>query len=90
VPATVEALIEIVRVDVAWPPGEGVTEVGLKAPEAPTGNSEIDRLTAELKPLMEAMVMVEFPEPPCIIAKPDGEADKEKSGVGVDGGLMPL
>jgi len=70
----------IVRVDVAVPPEGGVTEVGLKVPVVPLGRPEIDRLTAELKPFKDVMVMVEVPEAPGAMERDVGEAVMEKSG----------
>jgi len=83
VPVGVEAPTEIVRVDVAEPPEGGVTEVGLKVLVVPVGRPEIERLTAELKPLKDVIVIVEVPEAPCVIVKDDGEADIVKSGAAV-------
>jgi len=64
VPGGVEAPTFIVKVDVAEPPEGGVTEVGLKTAVVPVGRPEMDRLTAELKPLKDVTVMVEVPDPP--------------------------
>jgi len=41
-----------------------VTEVELKEAVTPVGRPEIDRLTAELKPFADVMVMVEVPDSP--------------------------
>lgn len=48
----------------------------------PAGAPETERVTAELKPLIEVTVMVDVSEPPCAIVKDVGEALIEKSGGG--------
>lgn len=79
-PVAVEAPMLIVRTDVAEPSIGGVTKVGLKVPVAPAGRPEIERLTAELKPFNDVIVIVEVPEPPWTIVRVVGEAEIEKSG----------
>jgi len=88
VPVGVAAPTLIVRVDVAEPPAGGVTEVGLKVPVAPVGKPVIERLTAELKLFRDVMVIVDVPELPCVIVSEFGEAEIEKSGLGVTVKLM--
>ena len=81
--SAVEASTVIVRVDVAEPPDGGVIEAGLKEAVAPVGRSVMARLTAELKPLREVIVIVDVPELPLDIVKDVGEALSEKSGAAV-------
>lgn len=64
-------------------PEGGVTEVGLRVAVTPVGAPETERLTAELKLFNDVIVIVEVPEFPCTIVKEVGEADREKSGLGL-------
>ena len=52
------------RIDVAGPPGGGVTEEGDGVQVTPVGHEAV-RLTAELKPFNEVTVTVYVPDPPC-------------------------
>jgi hypothetical protein len=54
----------MLRVDVAVLPEGGVTEVGLSVAVTPVGAPVTERLTAELKALIEVIVMVEVPDAP--------------------------
>jgi hypothetical protein len=68
VPGGAEEAAEMVMVDEAEPPAAGVTDCGLKEADTPAMEGEeedTDKLTAELKPLREEMVIVEVPELPC-------------------------
>jgi hypothetical protein len=58
-----------VRVDVAEPPEDGVTDAGLGVAATPVGAPEMVKSTAELKPLIEVIVIVEVPEEPCTIVR---------------------
>jgi hypothetical protein len=71
-----------VNVDVTEPPGDGVTEAGVKVRVTPVGAPEATRLTAELKPLIEVTFIVDVSELPCTIVNEDGDAEMEKSGAG--------
>ena len=75
-----EAPTFIVRVDVAKLPEGGVPVAGLKEAVTPAGRVEIVRLTAELKPFIDVMFMVEVPDLPWIMVSMDGDAEMEKSG----------
>ena len=63
-PRAADEPTSIARVDVAEPPEGGVTDVGSRVAVMPVGAPETDRPTAPLKPLIEAIVMVEVPELP--------------------------
>ena len=63
-PVAADAATEMLRVDVAVLPEGGVTEVGLSVAVTPVGAPVTERLTAELKALIEVTVMVEVPEAP--------------------------
>ena len=60
-------------------PGAGMV-LGLKLTLIPDGMPEAERLMLLLKPLLTAVVMVEFPCVPCTILSSVGEAKSEKSG----------
>ena len=71
----------IVKVVEAAPP-DGVTVVGLKEHEAPLGNPEHAKLTAELKPFCGVTVNVVVPVPPAFAVNEVGDAAKVKLGGG--------
>jgi len=83
VPGAVEAPTLTVRVDVAVPPEVRVTEVGLSVAVAPVGAPVTDRLTVPVKPLRDVTVIVDVPEAPCCIVNDVGDAEIEKSGLGL-------
>jgi hypothetical protein len=90
VPGGAEEAADIVKVEEAEPPAAGVTDCGLKEADTPAveeeGEEDTDKLTAELKPLREEMVMVvEVPELPCWMVREEGFADMAKSGVELTG-----
>ena len=77
VPVTVDEATVIVIVEVPFP----VIEDGLKPMVTPEGWPEADKETAELKPPVTVLVMVELPEFPCAIETDAGEAERLKPGV---------
>jgi hypothetical protein len=78
VPATVVEATVKDTVDVPVP----VMEAGLKPTETPVGWPEADSDTAELKPPLTVLVMVEEPAPPCATVTEAGEAERVKPGAG--------
>lgn len=66
-----------VAVDVPVP----VMEVGLKVTVTPEGCPEADRATAESKPPLTVLVIVEVPLLPCTTETEAGEADSVKPAV---------
>lgn len=76
-----DASSDIVSVDVAWPFDGGIIEVWLNVPVAPVGSPVIVKVTSELKPFMDAIVIVDVPEVSCGIVREVGDAAIEKSGV---------
>jgi hypothetical protein len=79
VPVGVEALVEIVRVEVPEP-GAAMLD-GLKEAVAPEGRPEAESATAELKPPETELVIVLVAEAPWLADTLDGEAESAKSGV---------
>jgi len=77
VPVTVDEPTVIVMVEVPAP----VIEVGLKFTVTPVGWPVADKVTAELKPPVTALLMVEFPELPCTTEIEAGAALMVKPGV---------
>jgi len=71
-----------VKVEVMEPSAGGVTEFWLNDVVTPAGAPETERLTGELKALIEVTVMTEEPELPRAIVRDIGDAEMEKSGVG--------
>jgi hypothetical protein len=67
-------------VDVAEPLAGGVSEAGFKPQAAFVGQPETPRLTELLNPAVEATVMVDMPDWPCMTENDDGFADTVKSG----------
>ncbi len=76
VPVTVDEATAIVMVEVPAP----VIEVGLKLTVTPVGWPVADKVMAELKPPVTALLMVEFPELPCATETEAGAAPMEKLG----------
>ena len=76
-------VVDVVTVSVveAVPP-EGVTVDGEKLHEAPEGNPEQLKETAELKPLRGETVREVVPLCPAVTVNDAGEAAMEKSGTG--------
>lgn len=66
-----------VRTEVPAP----VIEVGLKPTVTPVGWPVAVKATAESKPPVTALVMVDFPELPCTTETEVGEAERLKPGV---------
>jgi hypothetical protein len=84
VPAGAELATAINTCDVPEP--GAAMEAGLKLTEAPAGAPEELSITALLKPLLTAVVMVAVTEPPCAALNDAGLTPKVKSGLGVAGG----
>ena len=82
VAAGVEAPAVRVRVDVA-PAGVGVTGVVEKDPVAFAGKPVTVRLTGELKPFCEMMVIVTDPDVPCVTDLDWDDREMVKLGAGV-------
>jgi hypothetical protein len=78
VPATVDEATVIVMVDVPLP----VIEFGLKPTVTPVGWPLAVKETAESKPPVTVLVMVDVPEPPCATETDVGEAERLKPGPG--------
>jgi hypothetical protein len=83
VPATVVNGTVIDSVDESDPPDATVTEGGLTVALQPDGADAVSE-TSPLNPLSDVTVTVELPEAPAAIAKADGDAEIEKSGVDTD------
>ena len=80
VPVVAVLLAERVRVELPLP---GATiEVGLKLAVTPAGNPDADKETAELKPPLTVVEIVEVPELPWVTLNEAGEAVTLKSAVG--------
>ena len=77
VPATVDEATVIVRVEVPSP----VIEVGLKPTVTPVGWPVAVKETAESKPPVTVLVIVDVPELPCATETEAGEAERLKPGV---------
>ena len=77
------AVVATVRVEFAELLPGGVTEVGAMVHVVFDGQPDTVSATELLNPKLEATVIVEFPEPPCVSVNEVGFADIEKSGVGV-------
>ena len=58
-----------------------VIELGLNDTVTPVGCPLAVRVIAESNPPLTALVIVEFPEPPCAIETDAGEAERLKPGV---------
>lgn len=59
---------------------EPVMDEGLKPMVTPEGAPEAESVTAESKPPVAVLVMVELPELPGAMESEDGDADREKPG----------
>src|SRR5215469_13937233 len=77
VPVVAVLLAVKVRVEVPLP-GAAI-EVGLKLAVTPDGNPVTESETAELKPPLTVVVIVELPEVPCTSERLDGDAVTAKS-----------
>ena len=82
VPVAVPAPTDTVSELPALPPGDGVTEAGLKLHVAPDGRPVHERATAELNPFTLPTVAVPVPLAPWAIVRLAGAADTVKSGGG--------
>ena len=80
-PVGVFAVVVTAKVEFAELFAGGVTEVGFSAHVVFAGQPETVSATELLNPNIEATVIVEFPEPPCVSVNEIGLADIEKSGV---------
>ena len=80
VPVVAVLLAEKVRVEL--PPPGAAMEAGLKLAVTPAGNPEADNETAELKPPLTVVEMVEVPEEPWVTLSEAGVAVTVKSAVG--------
>ena len=58
-----------------------VAEVELNDAVTPAGNPDAARFTLPVKPFAGTTVIVLFPLFPCMTARLDGDAEREKSGV---------
>jgi hypothetical protein len=81
VPVVAELLAVSVKVEVALPSADGVTELGENEAVTPEGNPETVSATAELKLLLLATVIVLAPDALCAIDRLVGESDSEKDAV---------
>lgn len=77
------AVLLAVKVRVELPLPGAAMEVGLKLAVTPAGNPEADNETAELKPPLTVVEMVEVPEEPWVTLTEAGVAVTVKSAVGV-------
>jgi len=77
VPVTVDEATAIVMVEVPAP----VIEVGLKLTVTPVGWPVADKVTAESKPPVTTLLMVELPELPCATETEAGEPERLKPGL---------
>ena len=77
----VVAVLLAVNVSVELPLPGAAIEVGLKLAVTPDGRPEADRATAELKPPLIVVEIVELPEAPCVTARLVGDALTAKFGV---------
>lgn len=75
-PVTVDAATVIVIVEVPSP----VIEVGLKATVTPFGWPVADKLTAESKPPVTELIMLDVPDVPCANVTAAGEENSVKPG----------
>jgi len=75
-------LAERVRVELPLP-GAAI-EAGLKPAVTPAGNPDADNATAELKPPLTVVEIVELPDVPCVTETLAGEALRVKSGVAAE------
>lgn len=75
------AALPTVNVRVELPLPGAAIEAVLKAAVTPVGKPETDNATAELKPPVTLVVIVELPEVPCAKVRLEGEATTVKSGV---------
>jgi hypothetical protein len=82
VPVVAVLLAESVRVELPLP-GAAI-EAGLKLAVTPAGNPEADNATAELKPPLTVVEIVELPDVPCVTETLAGEALRVKSGVAAE------
>lgn len=80
VPGVADADTVTVSVDVIAPSEGGVTEVGVKIPVASIGRPEIERLTSDVNPFKDVIVMVELAELFRAMDRDVGEAATVKSG----------
>jgi len=80
VPVVAVLLAEKVRVEL--PPPGAAMETGLKLAVTPAGNPEADNETAELKPPLTVVEIVEVPEEPWVTLSEAGVAVTVKSAVG--------
>lgn len=69
--ATVTVIVEV---------PEPVIDDGLKPMVTPEGAPEAESVTAESKPPVTVLVMVELPELPAAMEREEGEADSVKPG----------
>jgi hypothetical protein len=77
----VVAVLLAVNVSVELPLPGAAIEVGLKLAVTPDGRPEADKATAELKPPLIVVEIVELPEAPCVTARLVGDALTAKFGV---------
>jgi hypothetical protein len=71
----------MVNVDESEPPAGGVTGFKLNEEEMPAAGEEALSVTAELKSLMEVIVITEVPELPTSRTIEMGDAEMLKSGI---------
>ncbi len=78
---------DTVNEELVLPLAGGVTDAGLYAQLTPAGKLAQSRLTAELKPPVEATVQVLVPLAPCWMLRLAGLHERLKSGVVVPVGV---
>ena len=82
VPVVAVLLAERVKVELPLP--GAAMEAGLKLAVTPAGNPEADNATAELKPPLTVVEIVELPDVPCVTERLAGEALTVKFGVAAE------
>lgn len=70
----------IVMLDLADPPGGGVTDGGEKLWDTPGGSPDTLNVTGELNPAADVIVIVRFPDEPAAISTIGAAAAMPKSG----------
>jgi hypothetical protein len=76
----VTAVLLTVNVSVELPPPGAAMDAGLKLAVTPVGSPEAVRATAELKPPLTVVEMVEVPVPPCATVRLGGDEVTVKLG----------
>jgi hypothetical protein len=86
----VDEPVVMVSNELAELPPETVTGLGEKEALVEGGFPDTNKVTPELNPLSDVIVIVELPEPPSWIVRELEDADMEKSGGagGGEGGVL--